>query len=396
MMNRRAVRQALIVCRKELTDALRDRRALYALAFSALFGPVFSGFILGRVAERQRPVEDIRIPIVGMEHAPALVAWLGQQGGVDIAGGPADAEGAVRDRQEDVVVVILEDFAKDFSASRPAEVRIVSDSSRDATRPKVQRVRALLQRYGAEIGALRLVARGVSPGIATALAVRDVEVSNAQQRAARILDMLPLFVVMAAFVGGLQIAIDSTAGERERGSLEPLLANPAPRASIAAGKWMAATAFGMIAVILASMLSVWIMVRFVPLQELGIRFRLGPTQAAQLLSAVLPMCPLAASLQMYMATFARSFKEAQSYMGLLMLVPMLPGLIAAAYPIRSQFWMFPIPALGQHVLMADTLGGRPPAPLMFLLGGASVLGVALVLVAMTTRLLHREKIIFGR
>lgn len=395
-MTARALRQALVVCRKELTDALRDRRALYALAFSALFGPVFSGFILGRVAERQRPVEEIRIPVVGQEHAPALVAWLGQQSGVDIAAGPADPEAAVRDRKEDVVVVILEDFAKDFSASRPAEVRIVSDSSRDDTRPKVQRVRNLLQRYSSEIGALRLVARGVSPSIASPLAIRDVEVSNAQQRAARLLGMLPLFIAMAAFVGGLQIAIDSTAGERERGSLEPLLVNPAPRAAIVGGKWMAATALGVVAVIVTSILTAAIMVRFVPLQELGIRFRLGWPQAAQLVVAVLPMCPLASAMQMYLATFARSFKEAQSYMGFLMLVPMLPGIVAAAYPIRSQAWMFPVPMLGQHLLMAETLGGRPPAPLMFLLGAVSTLGAALVLVAMTTRLLHRERIIFGR
>jgi sodium transport system permease protein len=395
MSRPRPVHQAGVVFRKELIDALRDRRAIYAILFSAMFGPLLTGFILNRVADRQRTLEDVRIPVVGMAHAPALVSWLRQQSGVELVAGPADAEKAVRDRTEDVVLVIAADFAKDFSASKPAEVRIVSDGSRDDTRAKLQRVRGLVQRYSTEIGALRLVGRGVSPAIATAVALREVEVSSAQERAARILGMLPLFMVMAAFVGGMQIATDSTAGERERGSLEPLLANPAPRGAIAAGKWLAATATSMMAVGLTTALCV-AMLEYIPLQELGIRFRLGPPQAMSLLLAILPVCLLAAAMQMYLATFARSFKEAQSYMGFLMMVPMLPGLIATVYPITARLWMYPVPMLGQHVLMTDVLGGKNPSPALFLLGAGSALAVGALLVILTTRLLHREKIIFGR
>lgn len=394
-MNARALHQVRVVFVKEIVDALRDRRAIWAILFSAVFGPVLTGFVLNRVADRQRTIEEVRIPVVGMASAPAFVSWLRQQSGVEVTEGPADAEQAVRDRKEDVVVVVTKDFAKDFAASKPAEVRIVSDGSRDDTRAKVQRVRGLVQRYGSEIGALRLMGRGVSPAAATPLDVRDVEVSSAQERAARILGMLPLFIVMAAFVGGVQIATDSTAGERERGSLEPLLANPAPRAAIAGGKWLAAAATSVLAVALTSALCV-AMLGYIPLQELGIRFRFGPPQALLLLAAVLPLCGLAAAMQMYLATFARSFKEAQSYMGFLMMVPMLPGIIGVVYPISSRVWMFPIPMLGQHVLMTDVLGGKHPSPMLFVLAASAALAAALALVALTTRLLGREKIIFGR
>jgi sodium transport system permease protein len=215
--------QALVVARKELRDAFRDRRAIYSVLLGSLIGPVLVGVMLAAIADRQREIEEVTIPIVGMEHAPALVAWLGQQAGVTLAEGPDDPEAAVRDRDEDVVVVIPDDYASRFRASRPVEIQLVTDGSRSSVRPTVERVRGLLQRYSSEIGAMRLVGRGVSPAIVTPLRLVDLEVSSAQQRAAVVLSFVPLFIVLAAFTGGMQIATDATAGERERGSLEPLL-----------------------------------------------------------------------------------------------------------------------------------------------------------------------------
>ncbi len=390
-----AFTQAIVVWRKELVDSSRDKRSLYSLAFGALFGPILLGFILNRVVDRQRESEEIRLPVVGIEQAPALVEWLRQQSGIEVVPGPADAEKAVRDQDQDVVIVIEEDFAKRFRASRPAPVKVVSDESRQSSRPKVQRIRALLQRYSAEIGSLRLVGRGVNPSIATAVEIEEVEVSSAQQRAAMVLNFIPLFVVLAAFTAGMQIAMDSTAGERERGSLEPLLVNPAPRLAIVAGKWMAASMSAMAGSVVTVLLCLVVM-KFVPLQELGIRFRFGQSEVAALLAAVLPFCTAAAALQIYLATFARSFKEAQSYMGFLMMVPMLPGVLATIYPINGQPWMFPIPIVGQYALMGEVLGGKPTAPWMFALAAASQLIVAALLVFATSRLIERETIVFGR
>jgi sodium transport system permease protein len=390
-----AITQAIVVWRKELVDSSRDRRSLYSLAFGALFGPILLGFIMNRVVDRQRESEEIRLPVVGIERAPALVEWLRQQSGIEVVAGPADPEKAVRDQDQDVVIVIEEDFAKRFRASRPAPVKVVSDESRQSARPKVQRIRGLLQRYSAEVGSLRLVGRGVNPSIATAVEIEDVEVSSAQQRAAMVLNFIPLFVVLAAFTAGMQIAMDSTAGERERGSLEPLLVNPAPRLAIVAGKWMAASVSAMAGCCATVLLCLAVM-KFVPLQELGIRFRFGQSEVAALLAAVLPFCPAAAALQIYLATFAKSFKEAQGYMGFLMMVPMLPGVLATVYPMNGQPWMFPIPIVGQYALMGEVLSGKPTAPWMFLVGAVSPLIVAALLVFATSRLIEREKIVFGR
>jgi sodium transport system permease protein len=390
-----AAGQTVVVARKELRDAFRDRRAVYSLLFGSLVGPALVAFMFNAIADRQREIEDITLPVVGMQYAPALVDWLRQQSGVRVVEGPTDAEAAVRDRREDVVVVIPEDYAKKFRASSPVEVAVVSDGSRAAARPKVQRVRGLLQRYSGEVAALRLIGRGVSPAVVTPIRVEDREVSSAQQRAAQILNFIPLFIVLAAFTGGMQIATDSTAGERERGSLEPLLVNPAPRVAIASGKWLAAALSAALSVGLTTGLCL-LLLRAIPLQDLGIRFRVGPQQVAWLLAAVVPLCLLSTGMQTYLSTFARSFKEAQTYMGYLILIPALPGALSSIYPIASQPWMYPIPILGQHLLAIEVLGGRTPSPLMFLLAALSAIAVSFVLARLTTRMLGSERVVLGR
>jgi sodium transport system permease protein len=193
----------------------------------------------------------------------------------------------------------------------------------------------------------------------------------------------------------MQIAMDSTAGERERGSLEPLLVNPAPRQVIVGGTWLAATFTSALSVLLTTAI-ILAMLRFIPMQEFGARFRLHAEQIGLLLAAVLPMTLLASGVQTYLATFAKSFKEAQSYMGLLIMLPMLPGIAATLYPLSGQPWMYPIPIIAQQVLAGDVLAARATPWWAFVLAGASALILSLVLLLLTTRLMQKERIIFTR
>jgi sodium transport system permease protein len=391
-----SITQTLVVCRKELKDWSRDRRSILTVLFSSLLAPVIIGVMFTTLANRARQVEDVTVPVVGGKNAPALMDWLRQQAGVTIVEGPSDPEEAVRSRQEDVVVVIVDDFAKDFAASRPAQVRLIGDSSSQNTRPKVQRVRALFQRYSSEIGSLRLIARGISPVVATAVQIEDVEVSSAQQRAATLLGFIPLFIMISAFTGGMPLATDSTAGERERGSMEALLANPAPRTAIAAGKWLAGTLTAMLSVTVSGGL-LFALFQYIPLQDLGIRFHLGQRELIGTLVIVLPLCPLVVSIQMYVATFAKSFKEAQSYLSFLMMVQMVPGMMATMNPAGTKaWWMYYLPWIGAQTLLTDVLGNKPISPLVFIVIGVMNIVLAVIAVRATAGLLLREKIIFGR
>jgi sodium transport system permease protein len=395
MTTLRTLRQAFIVCRKEITDSLRDRRALWSIVFSIVIGPVLIGFMMNRLADRQREGENVRVPIVGMSRAPALVDWLNQQAGVRVIEGPANPEEAVRAQREAVVVIVPEDFAERFRASRPARLQVVSDSSRNDARASVQRVQALLQQYAAEIGSLRLIMRGVSPAVVRPLSIESIEVSTAQERAAQILTFIPMFIMVAGFVGGMQIATDSTAGERERGSLEPLLVNPAPRMALVAGKWMAATLAAVVSVCLTTLLCAQL-TRLLSLEDMGIRLRIGLEHVGPILLAVAPMCLFTAALQAAVATLARSFKEAQTYMGVLILGPMLPGVLYSLYPLGDAPWMHAIPMLGSYVLLTDVLGGRLPETSAFLAAAGTCLLATVILLRITTGLFRSERIIFGR
>jgi sodium transport system permease protein len=391
----RRLRQVLVIIRKEIRDSFRDRRALFSIFFGAVFFPIVITVMMNRVAERTRDADRLTIPVVGAENAPALIDWMRQQDGVYIVPGPEDPEQAVRNKTVDVVVIIPRTFAERFNASKPAQVRIVSDSSNTTGQPAVLRVRQLVAAYSAQIGSLRLITRGISPIIASPLQVQEIEVSSAQQRAASVLSFIPLMLMIAAFTGGMQIATDSTAGERERGSLEPLLVNPVARGVLVSGKWLAAAFAAMLSVGLTTALTV-LQLRLMPLQDLGIRFSVGSNEVLGMLAAILPMCPLTAAIQVYIGTFARSFKEAQSYMGVLISVMMLPALLSSLYPIADRVWMYPVPVMGQYLLLTAFLGGRGPGLLPFMLSAGAALLLAVLLALMTTRLFSNEKIIFAR
>ncbi len=384
-----------VVFRKELKDGLRDRRSIYSLVFSSLFGPLIVGFLFTSLAERQKTAEDIKIPISGAEHAPALVDWLKQQSGIEVVPAPADPETAVRQAKEEVVVVIDKDFTRNFNRSLPGVVKVVGDATRDEARPKVARIRRLINAYSSQIGSLRLVARGVSPAVASPVRIEEVEVSSSQQRAAKLLGFLSMFVIMAAFVGGLQIASDSTAGERERGSLESLLLNPVPREALVAGKWLAAATFGAAAVLFSSFLSI-AAIRRIPIHELGARFRFGPEQFFSLVAIAMPLALFGAALVIFIAMFARSYKEAQSYLGVVVMIPTLPGMLTMLYPMDGKPWLAPIPIAGQYALAADVIAGKTPHVGWLLLAAVAITIASFGLVMLTTKMLKREAIIFGR
>jgi sodium transport system permease protein len=389
------LRTLAVVFRKEVVDGRRDRRSIWSLLFSAALAPVLLGALFTVAAERRKGAEEITLPVAGVEYAPVFVGWLRQQTGVHVVPAPADAERAVRERDEDVVLIIEKDFEKDMARAVPAPVKLVSDVTRDGSRPKVNRVRNLVATYSQMTGSLRLIARGVAPSIATAVRVEEVEVSSSQQRLAMQLNVLPLLLVIAALTGGMQIAIDSTAGERERGSLEALLLTPVSRGALAGGKWLAASLFGCGAVVFSMLLTINVM-RRVPWHDLGIRFTVTDAALLSLLALVLPVALLLSAVVLFASTFARSFKEAQSYLSMLMLLPMLPGIVSTMYPLSNRPWLAPVPILGQYALAADVLGGKPPRAVFYVIAGVSAVGCALALVSLTARLLRRESIVFGR
>jgi sodium transport system permease protein len=382
------------VVRKELRDALRDRRSLLSALLYPLLGPLMILVMFSYIVDTHTQERPLKLAVIGQDNAPTLIRYLEGQG-VEIEDAPADPLAAVRDGELDVVLEIPAEFGEAFRAARPAPVRLILDDSSAPSQTSIKRTRRLLLGYSRQVGSLRLLARGVDPSLANAIAIEDVDLATPQKEAAKLLGMLPMFVLLAGFIGGMYVATDATAGERERGSLEPLLCNPVSRRALVVGKWLAATAFAVVSIVLTLALTL-LALTFVDLDELGIVLDLGPVEIAGVLAATVPIALLAAAAQLLIATFARTFKEAQTYLSLMMLIPMIPGVVMSIEPIHSVLWMMPIPLLGQQVLLMDVLRGEPTSALDFALTGLSAVAVAVVCLLINARLFEREKIIFGR
>jgi sodium transport system permease protein len=193
----------------------------------------------------------------------------------------------------------------------------------------------------------------------------------------------------------MNVAIDTMAGERERGSLEPLLINPVQRGAVVVGKWLTTVVLACIAVgvCLAAFLLV---VQRVPLQDLGVKAHFDGVAVLGMLAAVVPLTFFASAGQMLVSTYARSFKEAQTYLQLLLLLPMLPGMVLAISPVQSQPWMYAIPVFSQQLLVGEVMRGQAVGAAPFLLGVLGCMAAAALCLVLTTRLLGEERIIFGR
>jgi sodium transport system permease protein len=272
----------------------------------------------------------------------------------------------------------------------------VVDESRDVSRVPVQRARRLLDAYSRQIGSLRLLARGVNPEVVRTLAIDTVDVSTPQSQAASFLGLMPYFLIFSVFIGGMYLAIDSTAGERERGSLEPLLMNPVARSELVLGKLSAVLVFTLVAVV-ETLVAFAVVLDYLPLESMiGVSMSLSPSSLVKVLLIVIPMLPLAAAIQLIIASFTRSFKEAQNYLSLLPLVPALPGLFLTFMPVKPKLWAMLIPTFGQQLLINQVMRGEALSVLFVAVSAAVTSLVALVFVLGAIRLYERERILFGR
>ena len=384
----------LTVFRKEIVDGLRDRRSLLSALMFPLMFPLLITFMFNQKAERDRETDDIDICVVGAQRAPDLMDWF-ERRGYDVIEGPDDPQAAVRDKAQHFVLIISDDFVERFEAGRTANVEIVYDGSRKESSNQIRRVRSLVHEYGRMVGNLRLIARGISPQLANTVGVDDVDVASGRQRSASWFGFIPMILIVATFMGGMNVAIDATAGERERASLESLLVNPVPRRILVLGKWLAASVFSGASVSLALAGLLFALGR-IPLHQLGVELHIGTREVVGLLAATLPLALCASGLQVLLATFARSYKEAQTYLSGLLLLPMVPHVVASMSSLGDAWWMFLVPALGQQLVITDVLGGGPlgVGPVLAVILSSSLLG--LLCVEFTARLFERERIVFGR
>ncbi len=347
-----------MVFRKELLDALRDRRTLTMVLLSSVaIGPLVLLLISTLVSGIEERAQVREVLAVGMQHAPTLRNYLERQT-YAVREAPTDYEARLQDKRlGDAVLVIDEHFEAELARGDVPVVVLVGSSANARAQAGMGRLAALLQGFGAEQAALRLAWRGVSPTLVQPVNVDEVDLADPSARAAQLTAMVPFFVLMAVLYGALNAALDSTAGERERGSLEPLLMNPASRSALVIGKWAAVAAVAMLIAVLscASFLpGQWLLRN----ETMAALFRFGIGEALRFLVLLLPLAAALSALLMAIAIGCRSFKEAQaSATGVVLAVSLLP-LLALFNQEGESAWFLWVPALAQITLMGRVLKGE--------------------------------------
>lgn len=386
-------KQLNTVFKKELLDARRDAKSL---ATALLMPIIFAAVTLGTlhfIANMQTESQGFTLPIVGMEKITPVVKWL-EESGITVVNAPEKPVEALLNNDWDVILAVPDGFSEEFRAQRSARLDLLSDHSDTQAQAKSRRVHQLLMQWSNTNGALRLLARDISPEIANVIQVNTINVANNQRVATKIIGGLPLIIMLIAFVGGVGMSSDMAAGERERKSLEPLLINPISRQAIFLGKWLATVVISFVITCLGVGLQIY-SVNIAPLAELGLRIDLGFTEFILMVIILIPVIFIASSLQLLVSLYAKSFKDSQSYNSLVMLIPTVPGMYVMFNAGSAELKDMLIPLLGPQTLLVNIIGGDGAAISHIFLSSLVSVALAVFLGWLAVIQLKRENIIFN-
>jgi sodium transport system permease protein len=385
----------LVVFAKEFTENLRERRTLFtALILGPVLLPLLFAGGLRLTLAHQSSMADLPVPlaVTHSERAPKLMAYLRE---LEITVTPVEldtaaAREAVRTRRYHQLMDISEDFAAHLKGGTPAPVRLYTDASDITAAAEVQRLRAVLQRYSDTVARRRVMARGIDPQVVAPLGVQEVDVSTPEARSVLALGTLSYLILLTMLMGGVYLAIDSTAGERERGSLEPLLTVPVPREDLMFGKVLAASAYMLISLVLA-VIAFALVLRFAGLERHGMSVNYGVRAALGLIGSCLPLIPLAAAFMVLVAARTRTYREAQTWLGMVLLVPTLPVMVASVTGLKPTLGLMAVPSLGQHFLIQSLLRDEPLPHAFVVVSVGVTLVLAALLVLLAGRVYRREQ-----
>jgi sodium transport system permease protein len=388
----------LIVFLKEFRETLRDKRSLGLLALFTLMYPVMLGVILNQQIKRATKPEreGIELAVINAQQAPNLMAQLKQKNVTVLPLGEMD-EAAIgellRARKVVAVLRISDKFAENYQAMRPARVELWFDSASD-NRPRMRDIEEVLRTYSSSVASARLLAHGVSPATMAPVELQRYDTGTTASRSAGLIGGILGFLFFPAVICGMSAAVDSTAGERERRSLEVLMSQPAHAWQLVTGKWLAAATLAVIGVTIELFLAHGLL-SWLPLEEIGMSWRVTTTALVMVCLVSVPLSLFAAALQIAVAMNAKSFKEAQSTLSIVLLLPMVPGMIVSMMELKTAMWMYAVPMLANQTLLREMAKGEAIGALPYLLTFVSSMVPALAAVAFASWRMKSERYVLA-
>jgi len=367
------------------------------LALFTLMYPLMLGYMLNKQIERATKPEreGMELAVIGAAQAPNLMAQFKQKNvtvqQVDAMDEEAISE-LLKSRKVVAVLRIDDKFTENYQAMRPAQVELWFDSAID-NGPRVRDVEAVLAAYTMDIASARLLAHGVSPVTMAPVKVQRYDTGGTAGRSGIIGAMIG-FLFFPAFGCCLSAAVDSTAGERERRSMEVLMAQPIRTWELIGGKWLAAGILSVVAITLELALAHGIL-SWLPLEEVGTSWRVTSLDLAMICLASVPLSLLAAAVHIAMAMNAKSFKEAQTTASVVMLVPMIPGVVVSMMELKTAAWMYAVPMLSNQTLLGEVAKGQDVGAMPYLMTFVSSMVPALAAVAFASWRLRSERYVLA-
>ncbi len=388
----------LVILIKELREALRDRRTLGLLAMFVVMYPVIIGYALKMQVDRSTKPEreGIELVVIGAAQAPTLMAQLKQKNvTIKEHADMSESEIATLLKGQKVVGVLRlnEKFGDNYQSMRPARIELWFDSAADVG-AKQREVEDVLHDYNNSIAGARLLAHGVSPVALAPIQLQRYDTATSASRSASVIGNVLGSLFIPAFIFCLSTAVDGTAGERERRSLEVLMAQPVLPRELILGKWLAAGLLSVIGVSLELIVAHFIL-KWLPLEEIGLSWRMSGLDLAAMCLASIPLSLFAAAFEIALAMNAKSFKEAQTTVSFAMLVPLLPIMVVPMLNLTTASWMYMVPVLSNQTLLRELSKGQDLGPLPFLMTAASSLLAALAAYAFSTWRMRSEKYVLS-
>ncbi|MCF2858638.1 ABC transporter permease subunit [Pseudoalteromonas sp. SMS1] len=371
-----------VLYKKEMLDASRDKRSVMAGLYYAIGAPIVMCLLFTVLLKQLSSPDALEITIKNANAAPSLVSYLEGQ---DISHGESASVKAI-------TLVISQNYALNMSQGKSADVTIIADKSDNKLIKSVRRLEAALARYNAEVTGLRLISRGIDPSIMRAVNVQTQDQATPDSKGGMFLGIATLSIIIALFYSAMNLAIDTSAGERERNSLALLLSHPLSSTQIVLAKVAAIASYSMIGLVLVLVVSKFAY-GMVPWEQLGFSINIDATFILFCTFIGIPIALMSASLLVCVSFMAKSFKEAQSYVAFVLFVPI--GLsMMTTYDIATDYVQW-IPIAAQQYAMIEVIKGNELPLMQVLLSSFSTLGLFVIFTMLSSRMLKSEKVVFG-
>ncbi len=387
-----------VVFLKELRDHIRDRRSLVLLAVFVLMFPIMIGYMLNHQISKATKAErqGMELAVIGGAQAPTLMTQLKQKNItiVNVEDMDEEAIGKLLRKRKAVAVLRLKDnYAASYQEMRPADIELWYDSASD-DRARQRDIEDVIHAYSAGIASARLLAHGVSPATLAPVRVQRYDTGSNASRSATMIGALMGMLFLPAFTCCLSAAVDSTAGERERRSLEVLMAQPVSPWGLMGGKWMAAAVLGFVG-LSCGLLLMHLILTWLPLEEIGMSWRVTSYDLVRVCLASIPLCLFAAALQIAVAMNSKTYKEAQSILSIVALLPLVPGAAVSMMQIQPAWWMYLVPMLSNQNLVRELAKGGDVSAVLFVMTIVCSLLPALAIMAFASWRMRSERYVLG-